>query len=105
MMKLMETPLVAISIKSLFLAEREIAGCSNCTERVTTPFERVLDAITRLPAMTKYVLPAHAICPMCHHCLVESTMVQLRKDAHELIIVNRDSLKAAKLFLPTEGIK
>jgi hypothetical protein len=90
----MDTPVVAISIKSLFRAEREIAGCSNCTDRVSIRFERVLDAVTERPANTRYVLPSRAICPMCHHHLVESTMVQLRKDAHELTFVTRDELKA-----------
>src|SRR5262245_53239714 len=86
----MKTPVVAVSIKSLFLAERQISGCSNCTDRVTIRFERVLDTITNLPEATKYLLPAVAICPMCHHHLVESTMVQLRKDAHELIFIDVD---------------
>jgi transcription elongation factor Elf1 len=90
----MDTPVVAVSIKSLFKAEHQIAGCSNCTDRVTVRFERVLDAVTKCPETTKYVLPAMAICPMCHHHLVESTMVQLRKDAHELVFVTRDELKA-----------
>ena len=90
----MENPVVAVSIKSLFLAEHQIAGCSNCTNRVSMRFERVLDAITENPKTTAYVLPALAICPMCHHHLVESTMVQLRKDAHELVFVTRDELKA-----------
>jgi hypothetical protein len=90
----MDIPVVAVSIKSLFKAEHQIAGCSNCTDRVSVPFERVLDAVTDRPENTKYVLPAMAICPMCHHHLVESTMVQLRKDAHELIFVTREELKA-----------
>jgi hypothetical protein len=89
----MDIPVVAVSIKSLFKAEHQIAGCSNCTDRVTVPFERVLDAVTKRPETTKYVLPAMAICPMCHHHLVESTMVQLRKDAHELVFITRDELK------------
>jgi len=92
----MDTPVVAVSIKSLFLAEHQIAGCSNCTNRVSMRFERVLDAITENPKTTAYVLPALAICPMCHHHLIESTMVQLRKDAHELIFVNMDELKALR---------
>ena len=89
----MENPVVAVSIKSLFQAEHQISGCSNCTDRVSVRFERVLDAITQRPVATMYVLPALAICPMCHHHLTESTMVQLRKDAHELIFVDRNQLK------------
>jgi hypothetical protein len=89
----MDISVIAVSIKSLFKAEHQIAGCSNCTDRVTVRFERVLDAITNQPENTKYVLPAMAICPMCHHHLVESTMVQLRKDAHELNLVTREELK------------
>jgi len=92
----MENPVVAVSIKSLFLAEHQISGCSNCTDRVSIRFERVLDAITKRPEATKYVLPTLAICPMCHHHLTETTMVQLRKDAHELLFVNRDDLKELK---------
>lgn len=90
----MENPVVAVSIKSLFQAEHQISGCSNCTDRVSIRFERVLDAITERPEATRYVLPAFAICPMCHNHVTESTMVQLRKDAHELIFINRDELKA-----------
>jgi hypothetical protein len=89
----MENPVVAVSIKSLFRAEHQISGCSNCTDRVSVRFERVLDAITERPKETKYLLPALAICPMCHHHLTESSMVQLRKDAHELIFINSDEIK------------
>jgi hypothetical protein len=89
----MDSSFVAVSIKSLFLAEHQIAGCSNCTDRVSIRFERVLDLITKQPETTIYVLPTLGICPMCHHHLTESTMVQLRKDAHELIFVNRNQLK------------
>ena len=92
----MDNPVVAVSIKSLFQAEHQISGCSNCTDRVSIPFERVLDAITKRTKATKYVLPALAICPMCHHHLTESTMVQLRKDAHELIFVKVDDVKSYK---------
>jgi hypothetical protein len=90
----MDTPVVAVSIKSLFKAEHQISGCSNCTDRVSMRFERVLDAVTERPQTTTYVLPALAICPMCHHHLSESTMVQLRKDAHELVFVTGEELKA-----------
>src|SRR5436305_6255291 len=83
----MDTPVVAVSIKSLFLAEHQIAGCSNCTDRVSTRFERVLDDVTKCPDTTSYALPALAICPMCHHHLTESTMVQLRQDAYQLVFV------------------
>ena len=71
----MATSLVAVSQQSLFLAEAKIAGCSNCTERASTPFERLLDSITGLPETTRYVLPTLAICPMCYNHVVESTMV------------------------------
>ena len=57
-------------------------------------FERVFDAITKRPQTTTYALPALAICPMCHYHLIESTMIQLRKDAHELVFVNSDQVKA-----------
>jgi hypothetical protein len=71
----MTKSLVAVSQQSLFLAEAKIAGCSNCTDRAATRFERLLDTITGLPETTRYVLPTQAICPMCYNHVIESTMV------------------------------
>jgi hypothetical protein len=91
-----EKPIVAISPKTLLRAERRISGCSNCTDRVSTRFERLLDAITGQRETTMYVLPAQAICPVCHHGVIESTMVLLREDAPNLIITTRDDIEVPR---------
>jgi hypothetical protein len=77
---LMNNVLLAVSQRSLFLAESRIVGCSNCSSRTTVRFERVLDEITGSDEECCYVLPAPAMCPFCTAPVTEKTMVQLRQD-------------------------
>ena len=77
--------LIAVSRQTLFLAESKIAGCWNCTERADTLFEHVVDATAQSHEQASYVLPMPALCPMCHSPIIESTPVQLRDSARELL--------------------
>ena len=77
--------LIAVSRQTLFLAESKIAGCWNCTETADTLFEHVIDATAQCRERASYVLPMPALCPMCHSPVIESTPVQLREYARELL--------------------
>jgi hypothetical protein len=81
--------LIAVSRQTLFLAESKIAGCWNCTERADTLFEHVVDATAKPSEPASYVLPMPALCPMCHSPIIESTPVQLREKARELLVDGR----------------
>ena len=81
--------LIAVSRQTLFLAESKIAGCWNCTERADTLFEHVVDATSRGEEPASYVLPMPALCPMCHSPIIESTPVQLREHARDLLFDDR----------------
>ena len=87
--KQMSGLLIAVSRQTLFLAESKIAGCWNCTERADTLFERVVDATVQHSEPASYVLPMPALCPMCHSPIIESTPVQLRQRAREILFDNR----------------
>jgi hypothetical protein len=48
-----------------------------------------VDATARCDEDASFILPMPALCPMCHSPIIETTPVQLRERARELIFNTR----------------
>jgi hypothetical protein len=77
---IMNNVLIAVSQRSVFLAESRVVGCDKCSNRATIRFERLLDDVTGLNEQSSYILPSPAMCPFCTSPITETTLVQLRRD-------------------------
>ena len=76
----MNSVVIAVSRESVYLAESRVVGCDKCSTKTTIRFERLLDEVTGSDEQSSYVLPFPAMCPFCTSAIIETTMVQLRRD-------------------------
>jgi len=70
--------IVLIDATRIREAERLIESCEHCNREFSwTLFECVLDEITGCdPDLTDYLLEEPAKCPVCHHDILENTLVE-----------------------------
>jgi hypothetical protein len=69
---------IAVSHRSAYLAESQVVGCYECSNKATIRFERVLDEVRGSDERPSYILPFRVICPFCQSAITEKTLVQLR---------------------------
>ena len=79
-MKQVEKLLIAVSQRSVILAEEAICGCARCDRRAYVPFARILEKLMdHPPGNVDYVLPVLGRCPGCCSSLDEGTLVLPKK--------------------------
>ena len=76
---IMDNPVIAVSRRSVYLAESRVVSCDKCSNRATIRFERLLDEITASDERSFYILPILAMCPFCNSAIAENTLVQIQR--------------------------